>query len=420
MKLKVNDKVQVIDDIEYTQYNGINYVSAMDEYKNRILTIDKIESENIKIKEDKGRFIWTEPMFKKITKTKQKQNEELEVQKQMNEDLKGSIGSLIDTVETLTNKMSEVSPFEQALIDGIVEKGKNIAVDDIVKSVLKEAKKQIKEQYNVLPKKEIIIKNKNGEKSIKGLFHKDFEYLVNLVKADIPVMLTGGAGAGKNFTLEQVADALDLKFYSVSSINQEYKLTGFIDANGIYQETEFYKAFTKGGMFFLDEIDASSPEALVILNGAIANKYFDFPNGRKTAHKDFRVVCAGNTYGTGADMVYVGRNQLDGATLDRFVVVKFEYDKEIEQELAFDNELYEFINDLRNATNICGLRQIISSRAIINSTKMLKLGIEKERILIDSILKHMSKDDINTIVPKLNRSNEWVELMIGMADNVRD
>lgn len=46
---------------------------------------------------------------------------------------------------------------------------------------------------------------------------------------------------------------------------------------GNYQETQFFKAFTEGGLFMLDEMDASIPEVLVILNAAIANRYFDFP-----------------------------------------------------------------------------------------------------------------------------------------------
>lgn len=73
---------------------------------------------------------------------------------------------------------------------------------------------------------------------------------------------------------QQVAEALGLDFYFTNAVTQEYKLTGFIDANGNYQETQFYKAFTKGGLFFLDEMDASIPETLIILNAAIANRYY--------------------------------------------------------------------------------------------------------------------------------------------------
>lgn len=80
---------------------------------------------------------------------------------------------------------------------------------------------------------------------------------------------------------------MGLDFYFTNAVSQEYKLTGFIDANGKYQETQFYKAFTQGGLFFLDEMDASIPEVLVILNAAIANRYFDFSKWKSRSTSRF-------------------------------------------------------------------------------------------------------------------------------------
>lgn len=322
---------------------------------------------------------------------------------------------LKNSIERLSNKIEERSPFQQAMTEAIIEKGKELAVEDLKEKLKIELNEFIEKTYGVLPKK-IILKREEKEKELTGLFHKDFEKICKIVESNTPLMLVGGAGAGKNHTLEQVAEALDLTFYTTNAVNQDYKLTGFIDANGKYHETEFYKAFTNGGMFFLDEIDASCPEALIILNGAIANKYFDFPTGRVMAHKDFRVVCAGNTYGTGADMVYVGRNVLDGATLDRFVVLPFDYDEEVEKKLAYDMELYNFIRDLRKAVNDSGLRYIVSMRALINSSKLLEIGIDKKNILKTAIIKNMQKDDINTIINKISRDSEWKTLLKQMSD----
>jgi hypothetical protein len=248
-------------------------------------------------------------------------------------------------------------------------------------------------------------------KELTGLFHKKFGEILKIIERGVPLMLTGPAGAGKNHTLEQVAEALDLDFYFTNAVTQEYKLTGFIDANGIYQETQFYKAFKDGGLFFLDEVDASCPEALIILNSAIANGYFDFPNGKVSVNKNFRVACAGNTYGTGADMVYVGRNVLDGATLDRFVTIDFNYDDEIEKQLAYDDELYRFIKDLRRAINDSSLRYIVSMRAIINASKLLEIDMDKKDILKNVIIKNMQIDDLNIIIKKLDMHNSWANLL---------
>ena len=314
---------------------------------------------------------------------------------------------LVNSLDKINKTLDRKSHLETALIEGIVDKGKDLAVADIRKKLLNDCDKYIEEHYGVLPKK-IIFEDNDIKKEMTGIFHNKFEEICKIVKKDIPLMLTGPAGAGKNYTLEQVAVALDLDFYFTNSITQEYKLTGFIDANGTYHETEFYKAFTKGGLFFLDEVDASIPEALIILNSAIANRYFDFPIGRVKAHKNFRVVCAGNTYGTGADMIYVGRNVLDGATLDRFVVLEFNYDNEVEKQLAYDNELYDFIQDLRRVINNNSLRYIVSMRAIINASKMLEIGLDKSTILKQAIIKNMQRDDLNNIINKFsNKETDW-------------
>lgn len=327
------------------------------------------------------------------------------------------VNELTKEVKKLTQELKKKDKVQDLLTGAIIDKAKDIAVDDLKEHLREKIDEYIENEYGALPKK-VIIENKTEIKEMQGIFHKQFENICKIVAKNIPLMLVGSAGAGKNYTLEQVAEALDLKFYFSNAVNQEYKLTGFIDANGTYHETEFYKAFTNGGMFFLDEIDASCAECLVILNSAIANKYFDFPTGRVKAHKDFRVVCAGNTYGTGADMVYVGRNVLDGATLDRFVVLQFDYDDEVEKALAYDNELYLFIKDLRKAINDSGLRYIVSMRALINSSKLLEIGVPKIDILKTSIIKNMQIDDINNVVGKLRDGlyDDWKKGLRSLCD----
>ena len=229
------------------------------------------------------------------------------------------------------------------------------------------------------------------------VFHSKFEMIKTCVENKIPVYLAGPAGSGKNHTLEQVAKVLGLEFYFTNSVQQEYKLTGFIDAGGNFHETEFYKAFTNGGLFFLDEMDASIPEVLVLLNAAIANGYFEFPNGKVTAHKDFRVVAAGNTVGSGADEAYTGRMVLDQATLDRFAIIEFGYDLKIELALAKGNaDLVSFIEDLRKQADEKGVRATFSYRCISMVVKLETAGMNIDEIIKIAVVKGMDKDTINT------------------------
>lgn len=235
------------------------------------------------------------------------------------------------------------------------------------------------------------------EENPEELHHEKYELIISCVKNNIPVYLVGPAGSGKNHTLEQIAWELGLDFYFTNSIQQEYKVTGFIDAGGKYYETEFFKAFKDGGLFFLDEMDASIPEVLVLLNAAIANKYFEFPAGRIHAHKDFRIVAAGNTCGNGANEMYTGRLVLDQATLDRFAVIEFNYDIKIEMKLAKGNtELVTFIRKLREIAENNGIRATFSYRCITMTTQLETAGIELKQIMQIAIFKGLDAATIKT------------------------
>lgn len=237
---------------------------------------------------------------------------------------------------------------------------------------------------------------KKFENEIK---HEKFNQIETCLSLNIPIYLAGPAGSGKNFTVEQICEENGWDFYFSNSVQQEFKLTGFIDAGGNFHETEFYKACTsdKPCVFFLDEIDASIPEVLVLLNAAIANGYFEFPNGKVEFGDNVKFVAAGNTVGTGADELYTGRMVLDQATLDRFAIIEFDYDRRVELSLSKGNkELVDFIHSLRNETREKGIRATFSYRCITMVTKLEGLLPLKD-ILKIAILKGMDNDTIMNI-----------------------
>lgn len=299
---------------------------------------------------------------------------------------------------------SSLGILEQALME-VIKKQSVPQIEADIKGECKQMLQDfIKQEYGTIERK--IVTVIDGKKTdVKGFVHEKFDTVLKFVANDEPVFLTGPAGSGKNYICKQVADALGLDFYFTNAVTQEYKLTGFTDAMGNFQETQFYKAFTKGGVFMLDEMDASIPEVLVILNAAIANRYFDFPApiGYVEAHPDFRVIAAGNTVGQGADYEYVGRNQLDGASLDRFAVVQIDYSVEIENGMACDIELADFCREFRNAAKKAGVQVIVSYRAINRLAKMTKL-LELTEALQTCLVKGLEKDDINIICNELKDS----------------
>lgn len=231
--------------------------------------------------------------------------------------------------------------------------------------------------------------------------HKEYGTIKNCIELNVPIYLAGPAGSGKNFTLEQIAEELGMAFHFSNSVQQEFKLTGFIDAGGTYHETEFYKACKEASegndvVFFLDEMDASIPEVLVLLNAAIANGYFEFPTGIIKFGDKVHFVAAGNTVGSGADEQYTGRMVLDQATLDRFAIIPFDYDKNIELSLCKGNyDLVNFIEALRDEAYKKGIRATFSYRCITMLSKLEEV-MNLEKALQISVMKGFDKDTVNT------------------------
>lgn len=253
--------------------------------------------------------------------------------------------------------------------------------------------KKVKE-VKPLEKKVVNVENKNNTE----VKHEKYDQIKTCLECNIPIYLAGPAGSGKNFTVEQIAKELGWNFYFSNSVQQEYKLTGFIDAGGKFHDTEFYKACTDENdcIFFLDEMDASIPEVLVLLNAAIANGYFEFPCGKVDIDK-VHFVAAGNTVGSGADELYSGRMVLDQATLDRFAIIEFDYSENIEMSISNGNkELVDFIHSLRSIANNNGIRATFSYRCITMVTKLESAGMDLKTILTISVFKGMDKDTINT------------------------
>lgn len=248
---------------------------------------------------------------------------------------------------------------------------------------------------------------------ITGTANEALPDVYRFVSNGEPVFLTGPAGTGKSYMAEQIAQLTGSEFYSTGAVLQPYDLIGFIDAKGNYQQTEFYKACKSASegkkvVFLFDEIDASSAEALVKFNNALANAYFEFPAGKLSWNKNnLQVIACANTFGLGADAEYVGRTQLDAATLDRFAVVPVGYSPAIEATLTDDTDLLEMCRALRESAQKNYIHMIVSYRGIIRLSKMLKCGMDTETAWKACIIKNLQPDDLNTMINDLPIENKY-------------
>lgn len=324
-----------------------------------------------------------------------------------------------EAFEELESERQEEAPVPEPKKSSLGDELERIMLETLAKTsvdrIMENAKPMINQyildNFGMLPQKHEVTLPDGAKHEFEGVTHERFDDVLKLVQMDIPVFLVGQAGTGKNVICKQVAEALGLDFYFTNAVTQEYQIKGFIDANGHYHETQFYKAFTEGGLFFLDEMDGSIPETLIMLNSAIANGYFDFPTGKVYAHEDFRIISAGNTIGMGADIEYTGRYQLDASSLDRFALINIDYSPRIEEAISGGNqELCQFARAFRKACDNSGIKCLFTYRSIERIAKLEKVFPLSYAIRM-SLTKGLGKDDINIIKNKIGISNKYVEAL---------
>jgi hypothetical protein len=247
-----------------------------------------------------------------------------------------------------------------------------------------DVKRIVREEAGLRPKRVVIDLPVLDAEIDAGIAHESFPRLlswlaIGMNDAEIPrinPMLVGPPGTGKTHAAHAAATALKLEFYTISVGAQTTKsdLLGFVDAQGRIVRTQLREAYEHGGVFLLDEIDAGNANVLTILNAALANGICPFPDKQIIKHENFRCVAAANTYGRGGDRLFVGRNQLDAASLDRFTNMYWDVDERLEAQLALDADWTKYVQKMRRGAQSIKAKVVISPRASINGGLLVKLG----------------------------------------------
>ncbi len=334
----------------------------------------------------------------KINKPKQTEPPTSPIEKE----LRDIVYKLVETCEVSTED-TEWKDADKQLQDKLTNIEKTLGTGQgNISEEIKAIQKEIAD-LKVRKPLEVIINLDKKKKIDLGLQHFQFPDLVKMAATRLNIFLVGPAGSGKTTAAINVAKALEVEFHFTGAIASEFKLTGFINASGNIVSTEFRKAYENGGLFLFDEIDASYPQAVLAFNAALSNDYMDFPDKRITRHKDFYCIAAANTYGQGADRQYVGRNQLDAASLDRFVFLDWKYDEKLETELAKNEEWSTFVQQARKVVENLKIRHVVSPRASMHGATLLAIGIEREVVERTCLWKGMDEATIQKIksnIPK--------------------
>ncbi|MBM7554527.1 AAA family ATPase [Thalassobacillus pellis] len=239
--------------------------------------------------------------------------------------------------------------------------------------------------------------------------HKAFPTLLATAQAGVPVMLVGPAGSGKSTAGRQVAEEMGLSFRSESCnpMMTKWDLFGFVGPNGNYVPGVIREAFENGGVVLLDEMDASNPAVLVSINllaSVEAGETVTFPDGKNVPrHENFVLIAGANTFGDGASAEYVGREQLDAATLDRFAMVEWSYDEALERKAAGEDQAawVVCVQDVRAAAERASVSLLVTPRASINGAKLIRKGMDRETVANLVLWKGVSTDEKRSILAQM-------------------
>ena len=226
---------------------------------------------------------------------------------------------------------------------------------------------------------------------VDGHTRPEFQDVLMMASVGLNILLVGAAGCGKTHLAHQVAEALGRPFASISCTAgmSESQLTGWLlpSEGGAFEyvPSDFVTMYENGGVFLFDEVDAADPNTLLFINQALANGSFYLPQrkGRTQVkrHSDFVCIAAANTFGTGANMVYAGRERLDESTLDRFRAgtVLLDYDTKFERGVV-DPEVLAWGWAVRKKISDLRLSRVMSTRFLLDATKLVKAGRSLEQI----------------------------------------
>lgn len=288
-----------------------------------------------------------------------------------------------------TNASGAIGEIIQSAIDNALEgfspEIDEAKVNELIKASVAGALADMDNRITSLVPKVTQVHLSGGQvRTINGHKHFMFDKVLRAVDAGLSPWLTGSAGVGKSHMAEQIADALGLDFSAESFCSQSSKsdIRGYKDGHGLYHSVDFRNRFEQGGVYLLDEIDSANPNILLTLNSALSNGWMAFPDGKVKKHDKFVAIASANTYGNGATSEYVGRQVIDGSTVDRFV--KFDVPIDEAMETGITNDLMDdkqaalvwlsLVRAARKNVSDNGLKVIISPRASYHGAKLLTAG----------------------------------------------
>lgn len=267
------------------------------------------------------------------------------------------------------------------------EPGPNVDQKEVERIAKQAARDELKAKIkDGLPQRLIVVKDGKKREIEEKIYHCLVPEIIKIVEAKLNLYTWGPSQSGKTSMAAMVAKAIGLKFYFSGKVEKEQQLVGWTGATGEFVGTQFYEAYTKGGLFLFDEMDSGNPRALIRMNAALANGYCDFPSpiGVVQQHKDFRIIGCGNTPLNGATAEFSARAQFDAAIKERFPVrMLFDYDNNLEKNIASQwecgAEVAGRVQAVRKAVAELKVRHTVTMKTTFSMCELINVGFTKKR-----------------------------------------
>lgn len=240
-----------------------------------------------------------------------------------------------------------------------------------------------------------------------------FERVVKLLKYGesdrINVCLVGPTGCGKTHMVALIAQALGCTRHTIISGSTgitESAITGRLLPTGEggrfeYAASDFVDCYEGGSaLICFDEIDAFDDNMLMVVNQPLANGqmyvHHRVTKPLVTRGQNVFFMATANTFGTSANPLYSSRNKLDGATLNRFLMVPVDYDTQYEETAGLARGLSAAeigrLWDFRAKVRQHELRRAVSTRDIFKAAVMRQCGDDWTTVM-DTLTAGWSPDE---------------------------
>ncbi|MBI5960799.1 MAG: AAA family ATPase [Chloroflexi bacterium] len=241
---------------------------------------------------------------------------------------------------------------------------------------------------------------------IKPSYWEDLMLYLTPGESRPAIMLVGPAGNGKTTAAEEACKANSYDYLVIDA--NEYLEPADLVGSATYdpQKGEVWRdgpvaqAFREGKAIIINEFDALNPRAAMCLQSAMQDagasgqgRYVTTPGAaehdRIYPTGSCPLILTANTYGTGPNRQYVGRNTMDAASMDRITIISTGYENEaaILEARGYSNftatRLEAWAKTTRKRIEDNALRVILSNRTLLRMAQMIERYGRSFEVAID-------------------------------------